>query len=149
VADVCAPLPFPAGRFGAVVDKGTLDSLLCGDESTAHAAKMCEHVSRALRPGGVFVVISYGTPDNRLCYLEAPAYKWKVAHIKIGGCGSVLAVVGGGACDSVRPWVWDECAPSVTPPGTLRPSATALIARSQARHQQRRCRHPGRSSGSR
>lgn len=76
-------LTFPAGRFGGVVDKGTLDAILCGDESTANARRLCEHVARVLRPGGVYVVVSYGPPENRLGYLEDAAFGWKVAHTAV------------------------------------------------------------------
>ena len=88
-------MTYPAGRFGSVVDKGTLDALLCGDDSTANAHKMCEQVSRVLRSGGAFVVVSYGTPENRLCYLENDSYGWKVTHKAIGeGASSSSGVKG-------------------------------------------------------
>lgn len=75
--DTCA-LTFPDAYFDAVLDKGTMDSVLCGENSTANAAKMCAEVSRTLKPGGNFVVISYGQPESRLSYLEKEEYKWRV-----------------------------------------------------------------------
>ena len=33
---------------------------------------------RTLKPKGVFIVISYGIPDNRLSYLEVKDYGWTV-----------------------------------------------------------------------
>jgi hypothetical protein len=33
---------------------------------------------RVLKPKGVYVVISYGIPDNRLSYLENKDYNWSV-----------------------------------------------------------------------
>lgn len=44
VANVTALLPYPSLKFGSVIDKGTLDSILCGDDSTANAGRMCEQV---------------------------------------------------------------------------------------------------------
>merc|ERR1711968_155952 len=66
----CCALDFPDETFDVVIDKGTLDSVLCGEGSTANTAKMCSEVSRVLKPKGVFLIVSYGVPDNRLNYLE-------------------------------------------------------------------------------
>ena len=63
--NVCA-LDYPDESFNAVVDKGTLDSVLCGEGSTANVAKMCMEISRVLKPNGVYFICSYGVPDNRL-----------------------------------------------------------------------------------
>lgn len=75
--NVCA-LEFPDDTFDAVVDKGTMDSVLCGEGSTANVGKMCSEVTRVLKPNGVFFIVSYGTPDNRLSYIENDEYGWKV-----------------------------------------------------------------------
>jgi len=69
---------FANGSFDAAVDKGTLDAILCGESSIANADKMLGEISRVLRPGGVFVVVTYGDPPTRLTYLEKPKYGWKV-----------------------------------------------------------------------
>lgn len=65
--------------FDAVFDKGTLDSLLCGENSTATVTKALKEVYRVLKPGGVYFMISYGKPENRLAYLENEAdFKWNI-----------------------------------------------------------------------
>jgi hypothetical protein len=38
--------------------------------------KMMAEISRVLRSGGLFVLITYGNPDWRLPYIEKPALKW-------------------------------------------------------------------------
>ena len=55
-----------------------MDAILCGEGSTANVAKMCMEVSRVLKPSGVFFVVSYGVPDNRMQYLENEDYSWTV-----------------------------------------------------------------------
>lgn len=50
--------------------QATVDAVLCGEGSTANVAKFCSEVSRVLKPTGVFFIVSYGVPDNRLNYLE-------------------------------------------------------------------------------
>ena len=77
VMDVTA-LDFGSSYFDVVLDKGTLDSVSCGEGSTANIAKYMGEVSRVLKPNGVFVVISYGAPDHRLVHMEKPEYGWAV-----------------------------------------------------------------------
>ncbi|KAL7689699.1 putative methyltransferase type 11, S-adenosyl-L-methionine-dependent methyltransferase [Plasmopara halstedii] len=72
-------LEFADKTYDAVVDKGTMDSILCGEGSTANVAKMCQEIYRVLKPNGVYFVVSYGVPDNRLSYLENKDLQWKVA----------------------------------------------------------------------
>eukprot|EP00968_Pinguiococcus_pyrenoidosus_P006674 scaffold442_cov268-Pinguiococcus_pyrenoidosus.AAC.82 len=71
-------LEFPDESFDAVIAKATMDAILCGEGSTANVAKMCTEVSRVLKPSGVFFIVSYGVPDNRLNYLEQEDYGWQV-----------------------------------------------------------------------
>lgn len=74
----CAALNYPDASFSTVVDKGTLDCLLCGENSTANTGRYTHEVARVLKPGGVFIVVSYGAPENRLSYLEGD-YGWFVS----------------------------------------------------------------------
>ena len=74
----CCALSYPDASFDAVIDKGTLDSLLCGENSTANTARYMAEVSRVLKAGGVFIVVSYGSPENRLSYLEGD-FGWSVS----------------------------------------------------------------------
>ncbi|KAI9910631.1 hypothetical protein PsorP6_010791 [Peronosclerospora sorghi] len=71
-------LEFADETYDAVVDKGTMDSILCGEGSTANVSKMFQEIYRVLKPHGVYVVVSYGVPENRLSYLENKELQWKV-----------------------------------------------------------------------
>ena len=76
--NVCA-LDFPDETFDVVVAKGTVDAVLCGEGSTANMAKLCSEISRVLKPKGIFIIVSYGVPDNRLNYIEKEdSYSWIV-----------------------------------------------------------------------
>lgn len=57
-------LNFPDGTFDAIVDKGTLDALLCG--SVEDARDMVTEVYRVLRKGGAYVQVSAEDPEARL-----------------------------------------------------------------------------------
>lgn len=76
--NVCS-MEFAEESFDAVVAKGVLDAILCGEGSTANVAKFCSEVSRVLKPSGLLFIVSYGVPDNRLQYLENDDYSWTVA----------------------------------------------------------------------
>ena len=55
--------------YDIVIEKSTLDAILCGDKSFLNAAKMLKEVQRVLKTGGLYIIISYGSPDNRLFHL--------------------------------------------------------------------------------
>eukprot|EP01112_Ceratiomyxa_fruticulosa_P024156 TRINITY_DN966_c0_g1_i2.p1 TRINITY_DN966_c0_g1~~TRINITY_DN966_c0_g1_i2.p1 ORF type:complete len:216 (+),score=34.40 TRINITY_DN966_c0_g1_i2:347-994(+) len=78
VMDVTAMNEFPGGSFDAVVDKGTLDALLCGEGSSANSERMCLEVSRVLKSGGRFVCVTYGEPSTRLHFLDKSRFSWSL-----------------------------------------------------------------------
>jgi ubiquinone/menaquinone biosynthesis C-methylase UbiE len=43
---------------------------------------MLTEISRVLKPGGVFVEVSYGTPNTRASFMKSPAYGWTVQETK-------------------------------------------------------------------
>jgi len=53
------------GEFNVVLDKGTLDSILCGDNSTPNAEKMLSEIHRVLAPNGIYICITYGDEEHR------------------------------------------------------------------------------------
>lgn len=58
-------MKYRSDTFDLAVDKSTIDALLCGENSFLNVAKMTKEVQRVLKEGGVYMVISYGTPDTR------------------------------------------------------------------------------------
>jgi ubiquinone/menaquinone biosynthesis C-methylase UbiE len=51
--------------FDILIDKSTIDALLCGDDSFLKTAKMLKEAQRVLKVGGVYLAISYGNPESR------------------------------------------------------------------------------------
>jgi len=70
--------------FDVVIDKGTLDAILCGDNSTANAEAMLREISRLLSRNGVFFEITYGLPENRMNHLNKSILNWTINTDKIG-----------------------------------------------------------------
>merc|ERR1712046_230543 len=54
-----------AGSIQYVIDKGLLDSILCGANSTQNAYTYLMQVKKCLLPGGKFIIISHGPPKKR------------------------------------------------------------------------------------
>merc|ERR1711957_210055 len=71
-------MELPEANFNVVIDKATLDSILCGEGSTHNAQKMLQEVSRVLQPNGVYIAVSHGQPSYRLTYLQRNEYGWNV-----------------------------------------------------------------------
>ena len=53
-------LAYEDGCFDVVIDKGCLDSVLCGENAHAGAKKMFEEINRVLTPNGVYICVTYG-----------------------------------------------------------------------------------------
>eukprot|EP01121_Diplochlamys_sp_Union-15-3_P016364 TRINITY_DN5551_c0_g1_i2.p1 TRINITY_DN5551_c0_g1~~TRINITY_DN5551_c0_g1_i2.p1 ORF type:complete len:216 (+),score=28.18 TRINITY_DN5551_c0_g1_i2:69-650(+) len=66
----CRSLEFSDNTFDGVIDKGTMDTIMCGDNSFVNAAKMLNQIHRVLKPGGVFMEITYGAPETRVEHFE-------------------------------------------------------------------------------
>ncbi|XP_063940508.1 uncharacterized protein LOC108202950 isoform X2 [Daucus carota subsp. sativus] len=87
---------FPDESYDSVIDKGTLDSLMCGTDAPISAAQMLGEVSRLLKPGGVYMLITYGDPKVRVPHLRRPVYNWNIelyiiprpGFQKLGDCPS-------------------------------------------------------------
>ena len=60
----CALLGLRPDCVDCVVDKGTLDALLCMDDGDAAVASMGREVRRVLRDGGLWFVVSFNVPSE-------------------------------------------------------------------------------------
>lgn len=57
-------MTYPNESFDLIIDKSTIDSLMCSDHPLVNVAQMLEEGYRVLRNGGFFLTISYS--DARL-----------------------------------------------------------------------------------
>lgn len=66
----CRQLTYKTNFFDLIIDKSTIDALLCGDNAFMNVAIMLKECQRVLKVGGVYMAISYGTPDNRQFHFQ-------------------------------------------------------------------------------
>lgn len=72
-------MPYKDGEFDGIVDKGTLDCLFFLDEDNSNISKMLKEVSRVLKPGGRYTVVTCGHPMQRTdVLLGDKSYKWDI-----------------------------------------------------------------------
>lgn len=69
-------LAFGDRTFDAVIDKGTLDAIVCSPEPELAVRACCDEVARVLKPDGVFLSISLSSPRRRLAHLTRPEWGW-------------------------------------------------------------------------
>ncbi|KAF8065563.1 Xab2 [Scenedesmus sp. PABB004] len=139
VAD-CRSMPqYGDASFGAVLDKGTLDAVLCSSHGAADTAAYLGEVHRLLAPGGVFLLISLGQPGARLAALHAPsaaaapppppylspAYAARHADEAAAAAGAAAAAPG-----APPAWAWGSVAVYLLPkPSLYLASELSLSAR--------------------
>lgn len=70
VMDVTNMTKYAHEQFDMVLDKSTLDALTCSDDPYLNIARMLQEVHRVLHRDGIYLVISYSTPANRLEHLQ-------------------------------------------------------------------------------
>lgn len=89
--DVRDMTAFGNSSFDSVVDKGMLDSLMCGPNAQQNVGKMLEEVRRVLKPRGVYILITYGGPRVRMPHLKAPE-SWTITLHVVAKPGSRRAL---------------------------------------------------------
>ncbi|KAG6525016.1 hypothetical protein ZIOFF_014968 [Zingiber officinale] len=79
--------------FDCVMDKGTLDSLMCGVDAPLSASRMLEEINRLLRLGGIYMLITYGDPSVRIPYINQPGCNWEITLYILGEYGPTLSLM--------------------------------------------------------
>lgn len=77
-------MSYPDESFDLVLDKSTIDALLCGGTG-AHTtvAKMIKECQRVLKTGGIYVTISFGNPFTREMHWKRQNLGFDLQTIKL------------------------------------------------------------------
>jgi ubiquinone/menaquinone biosynthesis C-methylase UbiE len=67
-------------QFDLVIDKGTMDSLLCGENALLGVALLTKEVQRVLKTNGVYMLVSHGQPDSRVPLLMKEHLSFQVSY---------------------------------------------------------------------
>ncbi|KAK8880663.1 Endothelin-converting enzyme 2 [Tritrichomonas musculus] len=86
IVDILKPLPYDSESFDVALDKGTLDAIILEkadkfdieDEVYEISEKYFSEVSRILKPGGIFIQISFGQPHFRRRLFQRDVFNWTV-----------------------------------------------------------------------
>ena len=73
IAD-CLSLPFQANTFNYIFDKATIDTMRCDEKGSKSVNTALKEIHRVLKPGGIFVVITYGIESTRNKDFEAAGF---------------------------------------------------------------------------
>ena len=71
-------LTYPDDSFDVIIDKGTLDSLLCAENGKEISTKALEQIFRVLKPQGYYICISYANSDMRMVFFTQEMLDWDV-----------------------------------------------------------------------
>lgn len=72
----------PDDCFDLSIDKGLFDALLCGSDNLASIQALTQEMYRVLKPGGVYLIVSHGAPEQRMSYLTK-GVRWAVESFAI------------------------------------------------------------------
>lgn len=96
--DATQSIPYPDASFDLIVNKGTMDSILCSNGAITNTRKMMMECSRVLKPHGSMIVVSHGKPDDRMLYFENDEKWWnggvKVYKVPKPNVGALVAATG-------------------------------------------------------
>ena len=82
-SDVTDMKCFKDGQFEVVVDKCTLDSILCSEDGYLNAVKYINEVHRVLDVGGVFLCVSYANPEHRMKFFKNDLYDFAIQYFEV------------------------------------------------------------------
>lgn len=65
-------MTYNSEQFDCVIDKSTIDAILCGEFSFYNTAIMLNEIQRVLKNNGIYFIVSYGKPNTRILHFKRP-----------------------------------------------------------------------------
>ena len=82
-------------EFQLIIDKGCLDTVVCGTGVSENVSTMLGNIWGSLSDTGYFVIFSYGTPEERLSLLDSIDKKFQVKVMVLKKNSLEVALEGG------------------------------------------------------
>ena len=79
----CRELKYENDQFDLIIDKSTIDAMLCGEEAYLSVLLMMRECQRVLKTGGFYVAISYGAPEKRINHFKRECFNFDIQVDKI------------------------------------------------------------------
>lgn len=79
----CTQLEYEDDFFDIIIDKSTIDALVCGSQAYKKVAQMMKECQRVLKTGGFFVSVSFGQPQSRELHYKRPHLKMSLQSLPI------------------------------------------------------------------
>ena len=96
--DITDSLPYADASFDLIINKGTMDSILCSNGAATNIRTMMRECSRVLKDHGSMIVVSHGKADDRLVYFENDDKWWSgglnIFKVKKPNVGALVAATG-------------------------------------------------------
>lgn len=77
----CCDLKYDDDSFDVIFDKGTMDALVCSNDSFNKVKQMFSECERVLTNGGLMISITYALPDLRAKYWKIIGDHWKPIEV--------------------------------------------------------------------
>ena len=81
----CTNLEYENETFDLVLDKSTMDAIVCASHAYRKVAMMLREVQRVLKTGGIYILITFGEPSRRMLHLEREHLDWDIKHQRLEG----------------------------------------------------------------
>lgn len=76
----CRKLDYPEATFDFIIDKTTVDALLCGKKAALNVARYLAEAYRVLKPACYYILVSYARPALRLKHLQRQHVRWEITE---------------------------------------------------------------------
>lgn len=76
-------MTFAPGSFDVAIDKATLDTILCADNSVDNSLRYLQEVFKVLKNDGKYFLVTFAAPDERIPYLRRAGLNWRIDHFSI------------------------------------------------------------------
>ena len=69
--------------FDLIVDKATMDTVLCNEKGLLDVTIMTKEISRVLRTDGIYLILSFGKPEDRIIHLQREHLSFEIKICEI------------------------------------------------------------------